>query len=193
MGCHTWTFNRIDPQPSYEEVKNWVIENEINSNIRIFSKKNASNFYPDLSKERCDFYLKVLNRQKRMIESGYCKEAVCDRYDHNDKYTLYHNGYFYEEVGNDFLFRVFDYQEDILTSYEQAEKFILDMFKKSTNDKPTLKPTEENVCYTFSAEMSGKILFASEDNNNSLTDPTITLKRTKDFFEKYPNGLIKFG
>lgn len=92
-----------------------------------------------------------------------------------------------------FLFRVFDYQEDVLTSYEQAEKFVLETLKNSTNNKPKISTDRENTFLTYTAEMRGKILLASENGDDELEDPTLTLKRLKDFYEKYPDGVIVFG
>ena len=86
--------------------------------------------------------------------------------------------------------RVFDYQEEVLTSYEEAEKFVIDTFKNSTNESP--KKNDDDLTYT--GQMEGKILFASEkDDEENLTDYTLTLKRLKSFFEKYPDGCIDFG
>jgi hypothetical protein len=99
----------------------------------------------------------------------------------------------HDTAPHEFMFRVFDYQEDVLTSYEQAEKFVLDTLKNSTNKEPLVESDEENVVLTYTAQMKGKILLASENDEDELENPTLTLERLKSFFEKYPNGWIEFG
>ncbi len=91
---------------------------------------------------------------------------------------------------HEFMFRVFDYQEDVLTSYEQAEKFVLDTLQQSTNYLPKIEGGEG---LTYAEQMKGKILLASENGQKQFKDPTLTLKRLKKFFEKYPEGCIDFG
>ena len=46
---------------------------------------------------------------------------------------------------------------------------------------------------TYTGEMKGKILLASENDEDEFVNPSLTLKRLKDFYEKYPNGVIEFG
>ena len=99
----------------------------------------------------------------------------------------------YDTAPHEFMFRVFDYQEDILTSYAEAEKFVLSTLDKSTNNQPKIETNEPNVILTYTGQMRGKILLASENEKDEFNDPTLTLKRLKSFFEKYPNGVISFG
>lgn len=35
-------------------------------------------------------------------------------------------------------------------------------------------------------------VLASENDEDEFNDPTLTLKRLKSFFEKYPKGVIEF-
>ena len=92
------------------------------------------------------------------------------------------------------MFRVYDYQEDVLTSYEQAEEFILKTLKNSTNNKPKIKSKFKNVVLTHTAQMKGKITLASIDTPaDEFIDPALTLHRVKEFFQKYPQGIITFG
>lgn len=99
----------------------------------------------------------------------------------------------YGTTEHPFLFRVFDYQEDELTSYEEAEAFVLKTLVNSTNSEPKLEPDDPNTMLTYTGQMSGKILLASEDDEDEFVDPTLTLQRVKAFFEKYPEGCINFG
>jgi hypothetical protein len=93
---------------------------------------------------------------------------------------------------HEFMFRVFDYQEDVLTSYEDAEKFIIETLGKSTNNKPEIS-SDKDVTLTYTGRMSGKILLASENGDDEFINPAVTLKRIKSFFDKYPKGCIDFG
>lgn len=99
----------------------------------------------------------------------------------------------FDTAPHEFMFRVFDYQKEILTSYKEAENFVLQTLKKSTNNQPIIKSNEPNVILTYTGQMKGKILLASENHENEFNDPTLTLKRLKSFFEKYPKGCIDFG
>lgn len=99
----------------------------------------------------------------------------------------------FDTAPHEFMFRVFDYQEEILTSYEEAEKFVLKTLEKSTNNLPKIEPDAPNVILTYTGQMRGKILLASENDEDEFDDPTLTLKRLKSFFEKYPKGCIEFG
>ena len=68
---------------------------------------------------------------KRMIENGYCKVAVCKRYEHNNKLSnlnQYVNGEFYistNSLPHD-LFRRHDYPEDKLFSLKETMNFVED-------------------------------------------------------------------
>lgn len=92
-------------------------------------------------------------------------------------YTLVYANKEDEELGNEvdfpFMLRVFDYQKDILTSYNMAVEFILKTYIKKE-----------------------KILFASEseyEEGDNFADYSITLDRLEAFFDKHPNGIIRFG
>lgn len=100
----------------------------------------------------------------------------------------------FDTAEHNFLFRVFDYNAPVLTSYEQAEKYILETLEKSTNDEAPLVSNNPNMFLTFTAEMTGNILLASDkEDDYEYKDPTLTLQRVKDFFERYPDGVIEFG
>jgi hypothetical protein len=127
MGCHTWFHIPIIPQPTYEEVKQDVIDNYcelkfwndvINGNLDEDFIKIYPEFLPEYGKSK----LLLHTRIKQVIEKGLCREAVCRRY---SKDSRYYNGMFYESInGFNGLFRVPHYPEDVLTSFEETIDFI---------------------------------------------------------------------
>lgn len=136
MGCHTWYYKKINPQPTYDEVRTQVLGRFVQGNIDLYQKMidgtldaDLKDAYPEWNEEYGRKYLPIMNRTKRMIEGGYCKVAVCKRYEHKDNYfamTEYVDGVFYvstDDLPHD-LFRRHDYPEDKLFSLEQTMKFI---------------------------------------------------------------------
>ena len=92
-----------------------------------------------------------------------------------------------------FLFRVFDYQSEVIDSFEKAEKFILEIYNSGNNLKPRIKSTKYSL--TYSAQMSWKILFANKQDSDcyeNLTNYKETIKRLKEFYKKYPEWIISF-
>lgn len=103
----------------------------------------------------------------------------------------------FDTAPHGFMFRVFNYPPDALTSFEEARDFVLNALKKNLDVGTQISPKEKSlppVMLTYTGQMRGKILLASEDGRDeNLTDPTLTIERVKSFFEKYPEGVIDFG
>ena len=184
MGCHTWLYEKIDPQPTYEDVKNWVI-NDIKETLEIWKspKFQNSNRY-DLSQEEISREIELSSRELRMIEKGYLKSGIYLKYRHNNSLTKFYKGQLYQRIEyTPFLFRVFSYQTNILTTYQEAEKFILE----------TLETLECSMRASCPFKKQNVILLASEDGDENSLDPRLSLERTREFFKIHPNGMIRFG
>lgn len=136
MGCHTWFYKKLNPQPTYDEVKEQVLRRFAQGNIDLYQKmidgtldSDLKEAYPEWNEEMGRKYLPIMNRTKRMIENGHCKVAVCKRYEHNESFqelTQYVNGEFYVSTNNlpHDLFRRYDYPEDKLFSLKETMDFI---------------------------------------------------------------------
>lgn len=136
MGCHTWFHKKINV--SYEEARDSLVK-KYKSNIELTQKwidNPNDDEYVDMLKYYEYYTIEYLTEQNeidrrklRMVESGYCKEAVMRKYDNNtiDKFNVYHYiknvGMFVDcEYHN--LFRIPGYPEDMLFSLEETIEFI---------------------------------------------------------------------
>lgn len=164
MGCHMWVFHKIDR--SFEEAKSIAI-NGFRNAIALIEK------YPVIDNSGKDVSLFNVNVWKRIIsriENGYIKEAV---YRHQDweigEHTIYLKGNLYE-CSNSYhdIFRVHDYPDTILTSYD------------------------ETINYIESRKQGGDDLSIYLEND-TLEDYPATKERLKNIFEKYPETIITFG
>ena len=96
MGCHTWFYKKLEI--SFEEVKKSVIkriEKEIEfNNDLIYNRDNIVSdlleAYPEWTVETGIYWKSIFERQLRMIKSGFCEKAICNKYsDYNsDKIEL---------------------------------------------------------------------------------------------------------
>lgn len=165
MGCHTWFYKRLNPQPTYEEVKKNVIaliRGSIEFNNEVIDGTVDPIFledYPELTPEFAKNQNLVFERQIRMIERGLCKAAVYGRYMQFEYGIQSINGAIYEDAGYHDTFRVYDYPDDNLFSLEETLKFI----EKYQN--------------------SDKVITVQKD----------TIERLKQFWDEHPDGCINFG
>jgi hypothetical protein len=133
MGCHTWFYKKIKPQPTYQEVKEQVLERFVDGNIELYQQMidgtledDIKDAYPEWNKEMGMRYLPVMERIRRRIEGDFCKVAVCNRYEHDEDLTTFEFDTFYvstDELPHD-LFRIGHYPENKLYSLYQTMKFI---------------------------------------------------------------------
>lgn len=139
MGCHTWFYDRLVKQPIYEKCKKVVLDT-YRYNLKYYKRlKNKKELTEEdiqdmetwsLTPDRLDFQIKLTEKLISKIEQGGCEDAVRRRYAHfyfspKTGVIRYHNGIFYGEHSNlpHDVFRVTDYPEDVLSSYEDFENF----------------------------------------------------------------------
>ena len=164
MGCHTWFYNRMEPQPEYEIVKESVIKSmevEIHYHEEYISgltPKEDLWMYIDSTIESIKNRIDVIKRKLRMIKGGYCKIATMKYYawhcnfniEFSRKTNMFYTGVDYHDV-----FRVSDFPADELFSFEETMDFI-----------------EKRV-----------VRFVDDDWKSSI----------ENFWKIYPNGMINFG
>lgn len=169
MGCHTWVYLEYN-MDNLEEDRNKAIK-------KLQDKKNNHIMRHDLEWTRKQFYdlkryyYKTLHqlqsgcKSRNIIELILLKGYISPIF-YKGKYYKY-----YSKIGDD-LFRVSDYPIDILDSYEETIIFI----KKYLKEKPE-KLYSSNI---------GEAL----DNINFLNEIEVKMK---EFWDSYPNAIIKFG
>ena len=134
MGCHTWFYKKVDV--SYEEAKSFLIKkykNNIDLNEKWISNPNDPEYseFVEIYKEYTIDFLKhsldLYKRKLRLVEGGYCKEAVMKKYNPNCYFSyLYisNKGMFVELSNYHDLFRIHNFPEDNLFSLEETYQFI---------------------------------------------------------------------
>lgn len=182
MGCHTWSYVPMDPQPTYEECRQYVLDGIKESLDVIHEKYGADDddimlyflksYRQQLinrfgTKERA---LEYYDRITKKINEGRCPEAIRRRYNRVGEAMKYYKGVFYSgkhtgEILPFDIFRVYNYPEDVLTCYEDFERFWATHNCDPGIDWKTDKPrTEEEIKEIM-----------------------------KEFWEKHPDGIIDFG
>ena len=165
MGCHTWAYKRVEA-PSFENMKGFVLKSykDSSDNLQKWIDNPQDDEYLDMLKHYKDWtieYIKhwreVNKRRIRLIENGFCKEAIINRYcSFSNDHIEYYNGKFYKEIGFHDMFRKYGYPNDKLFSLQETLDYI---------NNP------ENKCTVY-------------EN---------TIERLKEFWNKYPDGMIDFG
>lgn len=79
MGCHTWCYNKVER--SIEDARKIYLDNqdETIKNWEYYCENpdcDVRKAYTEWTQERCEFWLSVFKRQKRMVEKGLCNVAV---------------------------------------------------------------------------------------------------------------------
>jgi hypothetical protein len=166
MGCHTWFYKKIVPQPTHEDIKlyflnhyeTWIkkleemsdeeYDEEYNNEIGVYKSK----------KRAIRHFTKLFN----LISKDKITTALYELYSHNEKITKYINGIFYisdDSLPHD-LFRIYGYKKDTLLSLEQTLNFIVLNYLR----------------------------------DNFKADIIINWKeRLIQFWKDYPDGMINFG
>ncbi|BBI90470.1 hypothetical protein HYO65_gp078 [Tenacibaculum phage PTm1] len=127
MGCHIWFSTPLDKQPTYEEAKEFVIGEY--ATLIDYTKNEIELFGEDfkpygMPNSDAKFLLKLFERQLRMIEAGYCKEAVLNKFaEFSDGVYKIENILYKTLDGIHDVFRVGGYPSDILRDYEQVLTF----------------------------------------------------------------------
>lgn len=173
MGCHTWFYKKIEVQPTYEEVREKMLDyyrNELGYYERhltdSLSKKEAW-LFENKSKQESECLQAILLRTIRRIENRTCTLATLRRYAGwavSGSHFCERDQQFYEETGWHDLFRINEYPTDELLSLEETLEFI-----EKNSDKIAWGPL-----------------------------PTVYGKeavkaRLKSFWDEHPTGLICFG
>lgn len=171
MGCHTWFFTKVDPQPTYEQVREKLLSHY---HIEMgFYQRHVSNtlaedelfLFEDRTIESSEYAISVIQRWISRVEKRLCQVATmrhgagtmndtfCER-DHQ----------FYTEVGLHDVFRIGGYPNDELLSFEDTMEF----FEKN----------DDKIFWGGAPTVIGK---------------EATIEIIREFWNKYPNGMIHFG
>lgn len=134
MGCHTWFYKRID-SPSFEEMKEAVLKKykeSIENCEKWLSNPDSDDYksileaYPEWNSNELRKWMSVDLRKIKMIEGGYCRQAVVNKYCmFNPDIMIEHEGNFYVDV-DDFhdVFRKYGYPDDRLFSLQETISYI---------------------------------------------------------------------
>lgn len=188
MGCHTWYYKHYEVDASFEEIQRGVLTYYEDGLIEMTDPTHEYYWiYEDYGEQRLKDTIAIQERTIRRIKNGYCKEAVRNRYTfvledierskfkgtdaHKASLFFYSKGKYYKDIDSEFTngFRVFGYPETILRSYKETIDFILN------NDKVYFR---------------NSILESSEE---VLYNRHRAVNRIKEFWDKYPKGIIRFG
>lgn len=132
MSNHTIFYQAVKPQPSYDEVKAFVYKSLVADNMELYRSmidgtldKSLKEAYPEWTPELGERSLPIIQRIGRLIEGNYCKQAVCNRYEHRNELTIFVNGQFYfnNRCMPDDCFRI-RYMGVSLFSLEETLKFL---------------------------------------------------------------------
>lgn len=210
MGCHTWLYAKTKEQPTYEEIK----QNVISSHLRELDwfDKYLKNELPQEDKwlfqddtfEGVIYKKRVYERRLRIIQNDFCKVAVCHYYNsifyNEDRFRRSYelivsedNQSFVQYVdlaGSNLApkeewyhdtFRIFGYPEDILYSFEETISFLRKNGSKiQYGNNRCLNPKEHYKDRKW-VEQSRRL------------SKKKCIKRLREFWDKHPEGMIKFG
>lgn len=140
VGCHTWFYKRVER--SYEEAKVIYITDskktiqrweEICNNVN-----DKSRIAYQWTQEQCERNLSILCRQLRMVEKRLCKVAVMNHQPDDENGTQYQfirgNLYCTNDSLPHNIFRVRNYPEDNLLSFQDTMRFCRVKYNVSLND-----------------------------------------------------------
>lgn len=195
MGCHTWFYRKIER--TQEEANESCIKG-LKKSRRLSWKifKNPTGYRGinweencDSNKENCLKSISILNRKIKAIYNGYYKKAVWNHQSDKDL-TVYikGKGLYIENTEFHDLFRRGGYPEDRLFSYEETIKYLEDndsiitygYFQRSHQDIPCIN----GLCN------GEKPTWFEVDREIGKTE---SLELIKEFWNKYPDGMIQFG
>lgn len=126
MGCHTWFYKKLEM--TQEEAKKNCLKSLRESeelNLEIIKSGDYTKFGWEIKYlEKLDA---IIKRQIRMVSNDYCKRAVWNRVEFDNKLSIYVDGKgFYVEADAHDLFRRGLYPDDKLFSYEETISYIED-------------------------------------------------------------------
>ena len=152
MGCHTWAYKRIE-SPSFEEMKEFVLKVYKDSieGLQKWIDNPQDEEYLDMFKSYRDWTIEFIKywqeaekRRVRLIEGGFCKQAVINKYcEYSDGIVDHYNGNFYKEIGFHDMFRKYGYPQDKLFSLEETLAYINNPENECVINDNTFKWLEE--------------------------------------------------
>lgn len=181
MGCHTWFHKRIEV--TEEDVRKDVVDflkREIDHYNRLINDRDGIdedilNAYPEWTKEFGLYYKPIYERRLRMVEKGLCKLAMYNRYKESD----YNNIHKFDKSKN--------------AMYVTTNSLPHDTFRRGGYPNDKLFSLEETLKYL--EDNDGIIYYTStifdKTDRNILKEKSI--KRLKEFWVEYPEGMIDFG
>lgn len=185
MGCHTWVYEKIENPPKEEELLNYARKTTYETKNMKYSWWDLDynqNWYTETNfKGNPESKVKILDISK-IPEEIHCFFSLVD-YHYEMPEAEFHvvsdNTGFYKEMGYHDIFRISNYPEAILHSYEECEKFINS--KDVVEELPDGKSSyiDENGC-----ERDYYCLAKSKEE---------TLQICKEWFKEHPNTMIEFG
>ena len=191
MGCHTWFYRKIER--TQEQAKQNCLKGLLKSeklNLSILNDRNYNGI--DWSEWTDDMLLNqdaTLKRQIRMVENNFCQRAIWN-YQDDENLTEYIDGkgLYIGYTGFHDVFRRGGYPEDRLFSYEETIKYLEDndsiirygYFQRSHPGIP---------CINGLCNGEKPIWFEVDREIRKLE----VLELLKEFWNKYPDGMIEFG
>lgn len=171
MGCHTWFYRKIEV--SYEETKTSLVKS-LTENIKVCQEwidnpngkdyLEIKDFYPEWTIGFLWEQVDIDKRKLSIIEKGLCKEAVMNKYNSGLGVTRYIKGKgHYQSLDFCDIFRIGNYPEDILFSFDETMDFI--------------ERNKENIYHYYYNEVQKKDY----------------VQQLKDYWNEYPDGMIIFG
>ena len=165
MGCHTWCHIIVD---DYHKK---------------FSKEEINTLL--------DWYINHLNGWYQTEQNGYVKDEI----EKNQKFTkrikrLFNKGWFKDSRKfTDFLLDIKFLKED--TYKEHKLGYIIEEVKEYGDNLFRVCCYPEDVMLSY--EDTLKFLDKYYDENNIYRGGVLNLDKVKEFWDKYPNGLIYVG
>ena len=190
MGCLTWGYKRMNPQPTDEQLtkklKDCCIDNYnfckdiVKNNKHVLDDKYEDTYYP----------FKSLEHAKTELINY--KWAV-DNCEHSDDYKVNYENDIKNNVdplsieAELYIKKYSPYYEESLIIYdEQTHAFYMETDEGYGNNMFR--------CYDYSQENlhSREETLALIENNNNTVDE-VNIDKINEFWNKYPDGLIDFG
>lgn len=137
MGCHTWFYKKIE-KPSFDEMKEIVLttyKTTIN-NLDRWINNPLDEEYLEMLSVYSDWTMDIIIkwrdaelRRVRMIENGYCKQAVVNKYCsfHEDILVPVGDNIYCDVDGYHDLFRKYGYPDTELFSLQETLNYIDDV------------------------------------------------------------------
>lgn len=186
MGCHTWIYEKIENPLREEELLNYARK-------ATYETKNIKYSWWELLDCNQSWYTETCFKNNPdskdiILDFNKLPEVIRPFFTVVDYYyeipeakfsVVSDNTGFYKETGYHDIFRISNYPEVILHSYEECEKFInsKDVVEKLPDDKSCY--IDENGC-----ERDYYCLAKSKEE---------TLQICKEWFKEHPNTMIEFG